>query len=289
MCDWLENTPAATGASFPVCVVKCNPRPWRLLTGVQKVCSGRVCSGEWRIYEGKLTAEPNSSAAPWWSWTSPKRHLLAGHHCVFPWFLCFSYCLVPLKIPCALLLQVAALGCLMLTVSNPAFHTTKQGLQVWPHVSGALFAVSLLFVFFGNCKTRESWKGSRIKPSDRLVCLAVWQQAVSCPTFSSLEKVPREEIWVAGSFLVGYDVVWNVPVGGRSSKSDLRAWRCCEGGWGQAGPSAPGRLQGGDALQGTTSHLVGKGLSWWGMPWQGRDAGPGHIQQCTGGDSCWAV
>lgn len=61
----------------------------------------------------------------------------------------------------------------MLTVSNPAFHTTKQGLQVWPHVSGALFAVSLLFVFFGNCKTRESLKGSRIKPSDKLVCLAV--------------------------------------------------------------------------------------------------------------------
>lgn len=77
-------------------------------------------------------------------------------------------------------------------------------------------------------------------------------------------------------------------MGGRSSKSDLRALRCCEGGWGQAGPSAPGRLQGEDALQGTTSHLVGKGLSWWGMPWQGRDAGPGHIQQCTGGDSCWA-
>lgn len=88
----------------------------------------------------------------------------------------------------------------MLAVSNPLFHTTKQGLQVCPHVSGALFAVSLLFVFFGNCKAREAWKGSRLKPSDRLVCLAVWQQAVSCLTFSSLEKVPREEIWVAGSF-----------------------------------------------------------------------------------------
>lgn len=140
------------------------------------------------------------TGAAWWSWASPKTHLLAGHHFVFPWLLCFSYCLAPCKIPCALLLQVAALRLPHAHCQQSFISHHKAGVQGWPHVSSALFAVSLLFVFFGNCKARESWKGSRVKPSYRLVCLVVWQQAVSCPTCSSSRKVAREEIWVAGSF-----------------------------------------------------------------------------------------
>lgn len=142
--------------------------------------------------------------------------MLAGHHCVFPWFLCFSYCLVPCKIPCALLLQGADLGCFVLTVSNPLFHTTKQVLQMWPRVSSALLAASLLFVFSGNCKARQSWKGSRIKPSYKLVCLAVWHQAVSCPTFFTLKKVPREEIWVAVGDFGGLRCGLKCPCGGEA-------------------------------------------------------------------------
>lgn len=47
----------------------------------------------------------------------------------------------------------------MLSVSSPLFHTTKQGLQVCPCVSGALFAVSLLFVFFGIAKPGKLGRG----------------------------------------------------------------------------------------------------------------------------------
>lgn len=64
-------------------------------------------------------------------------------------------------------------------------------------------------------------------------------------------------------------------LGGRLGTGRTICTRECPSAW---------RLQGRDALQGTSSHLLGMLVSHGGrgMTRHGRDAGPGHIKQCTG-------
>ena len=176
------------GASFPVSVVQCSPRPRGLLLPPPIHCSPAACRGSPKLlgsgdchhpWPGECCARLGLEG----SCLMEVGRLQKGACYLAPTLLSLSSSAFLTASSCSLQNHVCfappriAPGCsllFMLTFKNPLFHTTKVVLQpAWPCVPGAMFAVPWLFVFFGNCKAKKSYEGSRIKSRCKLVCLVV--------------------------------------------------------------------------------------------------------------------